>query len=165
MRVVQRHSHLGGEEFLLVHHPSLLDGVIGAVESAQCNASDAHADVSSTITSALHQRDWQSIVEGWRDSHATLIKDRVALQLGFGVDPTVHMAANHLLRFASDMIDVGIEVLPMESHDGQRQQESVSYKRELAKLIEGGRSTPVVPLVLLGTVPDEPYRLHSCWAT
>ena len=63
------------------------------------------------------------------------------------------MHASHLFRFVSDIIDVGIEILPLDRRDNGTDDDLIDYESELLRLIRSGRGVPAVPLVLLGIVP------------
>ena len=173
--MAKRYSHLGGEEFLLVQRREMLDEVNQAVESANAEASAtvAMAAAGKTIRDALAKHGWQSTAPVVRsgtgprssrerltsarvtpDQHA-LIKNRVALELELGKVSTRRdeMHANHLFRFVSDIIDVGIEILLLERRDNGTDDHLIDYESELFRLIRSGRGVPAVPLVLLGIAP------------
>jgi hypothetical protein len=61
--------------------------------------------------------------------------------------------ANHLAGFLADALDVGVEILPMEELQAQMSSGVPYYEGELYNLLRQGRSTPAVPLVLVGVVP------------
>ena len=71
------------------------------------------------------------------------VKERVAVEVQFGKYAFVahDLFVKHLSFYVSDVIDVGIEVLPMY------------YERDLLNVIRQGRGVPAVPLVLVGIVP------------
>lgn len=52
-----------------------------------------------------------------------------------------------------DVIDVGIEILPMKSLQSQMSSGVGYYEGELYNLIREGRGVPAVPLVLIGIEP------------
>jgi len=83
------------------------------------------------------------------------VKDRVAVEVQFGKYAFVayDLFVKHLAFFVGDVIDVGVEILPMK--DLQRHMSSgVSYyEGELYNLIREGRGVPAVPLILIGVCP------------
>lgn len=175
MRIAKRHSHLGGAEFLRVQRRDMLDEINQAVQSAKAGASGTvgMTAASNAIRDALAKRGWQSTAPIVRsragprsnserltsarvtpDQNA-LIKNRVALELELGKDSMMRdeMHASHLFRFVSDIIDVGIEILPLDRRDNGTDDDLIDYESELLRLIRSGRGVPAVPLVLLGIVP------------
>lgn len=60
----------------------------------------------------------------------------------------------HMAFYVGNLIDVGVEVLPMmEMSDGRMSSGSSYYEGELYNVIRHGRSAPAVPLVVLGVAP------------
>ena len=55
--------------------------------------------------------------------------------------------------FVGDLIDVGIEILPMKELQANMSSGVGYYEAELYNLIREGRGVPAVPLVLIGVVP------------
>ncbi len=55
----------------------------------------------------------------------------------------------HLSFYVSDVIDVGIEILPMKSLE-REMSSGVPYERDLLNVLRQGRGVPAVPLVLVG---------------
>jgi hypothetical protein len=49
-----------------------------------------------------------------------------------------------------DQIDVGVEILPMKALQSEMSTGVPYYERSLYDLLRQGRSTPAVPLVLVG---------------
>ena len=84
------------------------------------------------------------------------VKERVAVEVQFGKYAFVayDLFVKHMAFFVGDIIDVGIEILPMK----QLQQEMSSgvgyYEGELYNLIREGRGVPGVPLVIIGVAPE-----------
>jgi hypothetical protein len=52
--------------------------------------------------------------------------------------------------YVGDVIDVGIEILPMKELQAQMSSRVAYYEGELSNLIREGRGVPAVPLVLIG---------------
>lgn len=55
--------------------------------------------------------------------------------------------------FVGDLIDVGIEILPMKELQEKMSSGVGYYEGELYNVIREGRGVPAVPLVLIGTIP------------
>jgi hypothetical protein len=93
------------------------------------------------------------------------VKDRVAVEVQFGKYFAVayDLFVKHLAFYVGDVIDVGIEIVPMKSLSAStlrsnRRVRSMStgvawYEKELYNLIREGRGVPGVPLVLIGVAP------------
>lgn len=80
------------------------------------------------------------------------VKDRVAVEVQFGKYAFVafDLFVKHLAFYVRDVIDVGIEILPMKSLQSEMSSGPGYYEGELYNLIREGRGVPAVPLVLIG---------------
>ncbi len=94
------------------------------------------------------------------------VKDRIAVEVQFGKYFAVayDMFVKHLAFYVGDIIDVGVEIVPMRSMSGIGTDENDKrgrgmssgvpwYEKELYNLIREGRGVPAVPLVLIGVAP------------
>jgi hypothetical protein len=83
------------------------------------------------------------------------VKDRVAVEVQFGKYSFVayDLFVKHMAFFVGDVIDVGIEILPMKELQGEMSSGVAYYEGELYNLIREGRGVPAVPLVLVGIAP------------
>ena len=83
------------------------------------------------------------------------VKDRVAVEVQFGKYAFVahDLFVKHLSFYVSDIIDVGIEILPMKELEREMSSGVPYYERDLLNVIRQGRGVPAVPLVLLGIAP------------
>ncbi len=83
------------------------------------------------------------------------VKDRVAIEVQFGKYSFVayDLFVKHLAFYIGDMIDVGIEILPMKTLQSQMSSGVAYYEGELYNVIRQGRGVPAVPLVILGIAP------------
>ncbi len=83
------------------------------------------------------------------------VKERVAVEVQFGKYAFVahDLFVKHLGLYISDIIDVGIEILPMKTLEQEMSSGVPYYERDLLNIIRQGRSVPAVPLVLLGLEP------------
>ena len=52
-----------------------------------------------------------------------------------------------------DVIDVGVEILPMKELQQQMSSDVGYYEGQLYNLIREGRGVPAVPLILIGVTP------------
>ena len=83
------------------------------------------------------------------------VKERVAVEVQFGKYAFVahDLFVKHMAFFVSDLIDVGVEVLPMKTLEAQMSSGVPYFERDLLNIIRQGRGVPAVPLVLLGVAP------------
>ena len=83
------------------------------------------------------------------------VKDRVAVEIQFGKYAFVahDLFVKHLSFYVSDIIDVGIEILPMKALEREMSSGVPYYERDLLNVLRQGRSVPAVPLVLVGVAP------------
>ncbi len=83
------------------------------------------------------------------------VKDRVAVEVQFGKYAFVahDLFVKHLSFYVSDIIDVGIEILPMKELEREMSSGVPYYERDLLNVIRQGRGVPAVPLVLIGVAP------------
>ena len=84
-----------------------------------------------------------------------LIKDRVAVEIQMGKYSFVahDLFVKHLSFFVSDVIDVGIEMLPMKEMESEMSSGVPYYERDLLNVIRQGLGVPAVPLILIGISP------------
>lgn len=80
------------------------------------------------------------------------VKDRVAIEVQFGKYAFVayDLFVKHLAFYVGDRIDVGIEILPMKSLQGQMSSGVPYFEGEFYNVIRQGRGVPAVPLVVVG---------------
>jgi hypothetical protein len=83
------------------------------------------------------------------------IKDRVQIEVQFGKYSFVafDMFVKHMAFFVGDKMDVGIEILPMKTLHDEMSSGVPYYERSLYDLLRQGRSTPAVPLIVIGITP------------
>lgn len=203
MRIVERYSHLNGEEYLLIHRPQLWQEVIDVIESVDAEACRnkisleksrrgqklySPTSMNEIIKENFNARGWQgrqqdfyvtsdaptlkrihaldtdaqrdAIVEAGftpiRSYNQTdFVKDRVAVEVQFGKYAFVahDLFVKHMAFFVSDLIDVGVEVLPMKELEAHMSSGVPYFERDLLNIIRQGRGVPAVPLVLLGVAP------------
>jgi Restriction endonuclease BglII len=83
------------------------------------------------------------------------VKDRVAVEVQFGKYSFVayDLFVKHMAFFVGDLIDVGVEILPMHALQAEMSSGVARYESELYNLVRQGRGVPAVPLVLVGIAP------------
>lgn len=83
------------------------------------------------------------------------VKERVAVEVQFGKYAFVayDLFVKHMAFFVGDLIDVGVEILPMKELQQEMSSGVAYYEGELYNLIREGRGVPAVPLVLVGVAP------------
>ena len=83
------------------------------------------------------------------------VKERVAVEVQFGKYAFVahDLFVKHLSFYVSDIIDVGIEILPMKELEREMSSGVAYYERDLLNVLRQGRGVPGVPLVLVGVTP------------
>ena len=83
------------------------------------------------------------------------VKDRVAVEVQFGKCAFVahDLFVKHLSFYVSDIIDTGIEILPMKELEREMSSGVPYYERDLLNVLRQGRGVPAVPLVLIGVAP------------
>ena len=107
---------------------------------------------------ATQQKD---IIEGaGKTAHFTynqtdFVKNRVAVEVQFGKYSFVayDLFVKHMAFFVGDKIDVGVEILPMKELTIQMSSGVAYYEGEVYNVVRQGRSTPAVPLVIVGITP------------
>lgn len=83
------------------------------------------------------------------------VKNRVAVEVQFGKYSFVafDLFVKHMAFFVGDVIDLGIEILPMKELQTEMSSGPGYYEGELYNLIRQGRGVPAVPLVIIGIAP------------
>lgn len=83
------------------------------------------------------------------------VKDRVAVEVQFGKYAFVayDLFVKHMAFFTGDMIDLGIEILPMKELQAEMSSGIGYYEGELYNLVRQGRTVPAVPLIVTGIAP------------
>ena len=83
------------------------------------------------------------------------VKQRIAVEVQFGKYAFVafDLFVKHMAFFVGDVIDVGVEILPMKELQGEMSTGIGYYEGELYNLLRQGRGIPAVPLVIVGVAP------------
>ncbi len=83
------------------------------------------------------------------------VKERVAVEVQFGKYAFVahDLFVKHMAFFVSDVIDVGVEILPMKELELSMSSGVPYYERDLLNIMRQGRGIPAVPLLMIGVAP------------
>ena len=83
------------------------------------------------------------------------LKERVAIEVQFGKYAFVahDLFVKHLSFYVSEIIDVGIEILPMKELEREMSSGVPYFERDLMNVVRQGRGVPAVPLVMVGVAP------------
>ncbi len=161
MRIQRYHSHLGGYEHMAIHTPRLWAEIADVVKSA--SPGDSWPSAAHGICSELTARGWSNprvpvcpapelCPDDWQTD---FVKERIAVEVQLGKYAFVayDLFVKHMAFFVGDLIDVGIEILPMKELQAEMSSGVPYYEGALYDLIRQGRGVPAVPLVLLGIAP------------
>jgi hypothetical protein len=80
------------------------------------------------------------------------VKDRIELEVQFGKYAFVayDLFVKHMAFYIGDLVDVGVELLPMKELQAEMSSGVAYYEGELYNVLRQGRNTPAVPLVPVG---------------
>jgi hypothetical protein len=83
------------------------------------------------------------------------VKDKIAVEVQFGKYSFIayDLFVKHMAFYIGNLIDVGVEILPMKALQEEMSSGVGYYEGELYNLIREGRGVPAVPLVLIGVCP------------
>lgn len=109
-------------------------------------------------TLTLRADEQKKIIEGSGETaHFTynqtdFVKDRIAIEVQFGKYAFVayDLFVKHMAFYIGNVIDLGIEILPMKSLSNEMSSGVGYYEGEVYNVIRQGRNTPAVPLVIIG---------------
>ena len=88
-------------------------------------------------------------------NQSDFVKERVVVEVQFGKYAFVahDLFVKHLAFFVSNIIDLGIEILPMKSLEREMSSGVPYYERDLTNVLRQGRGVSAVPLILFGIEP------------
>lgn len=80
------------------------------------------------------------------------VKNKVAVEVQFGKYSFVayDLFVKHLAFYVAEIIDVGVEIVPMKSLQSEMSSGPAYYEGELYNLVREGRAVPPVPLIMIG---------------
>jgi len=83
------------------------------------------------------------------------VKERLAIEVQLGKYSFVayDLFVKHMAFYVGDVIDVGIEILPMKELAAQMSSGIGHFEGELYNVLRQGRGVPAVPLVVIGVAP------------
>ena len=117
-------------------------------------------DLMRSIYSRPEEEQRKAIGEAGREpimsyNQTDFVKNRIAVEVQFGKYAFVahDLFVKHLSFFVADIIDVGVEILPMKQMERDMSSGVPYYERDLVNVIRQGRGVPAVPLILLGVIP------------
>jgi hypothetical protein len=151
MKIVEHHSHLNGREYILMHKPEIWLEVVEIITLI-----DIEADRGMFFPQVLNRRFHEAFQRrGWRTSQSEYSKDRISAKVHFGSDSIgpFDLLATHMASYVGDVIDVGVEILPMKAMSDQMSPGISNYEGALDNIIRHGRGVPAVPLSLIGVAP------------
>lgn len=115
-----------------------------------------HKLIRRTMLLPVNEQKKEILAEGkepiFSYNQTDFVKERVALEVQFGKYSFVayDLFVKHMAFYVGDVIDVGIEVLPMKKLQSCMSSGVPYYEGALYDLIRQGRGSPAVPLVMAG---------------
>jgi len=161
MRITEVHSHLNGYEHIVIHKPHLWEQLEDALQSVP--SASSWSSVCAALGSGLASHGWVNPRHSPERAGAfeadecqtDFVKDRIAVEVQMGKYAFVayDLFVKHMAFFVGDLIDVGVEILPMKELQAQMSSGVPYYEGALYDLMRQGRGVPAVPLVLVGIAP------------
>lgn len=107
----------------------------------------------------LQEKGVQNPIKSYKQTD--FVKDRIAVEVQFGKYAFVafDLFVKHLLFYSGDVINVGVEVLPVKEmltdpDGGRRMSTGIAYfEGEVYNILRHGRNSPPVPLLIIGVAP------------
>jgi len=83
------------------------------------------------------------------------VKEKVVIEVQFGKYSFVayDLFVKHMLFYTGGVINVGVEILPMKEMQKEMSSGVAYYEGEVYNLIRQGRTSPPVPLLIIGIAP------------
>ena len=203
MKVVNKYSHLHGEEFLLVHKKELLEEVYSVIERVDAKKFRTKVsnektkkgtilyspgEINNEFKRIFESLNWNSVRRDFYVSddysivkvletlsyveqkkyleenqkplvhsynQTDFVKDQVAIevQLGKYFAVSYDLFVKHLSFYNIGIIDVGIEVVPSKNLQQQMSSGVPFFEKEVHNVLRHGRTTPPVPIIILGVDP------------
>ncbi len=200
MQIESSHSHLNGEECMLVQYQKLWTDIRAVIESVDVEVCRVRAftekdgqenllvspeEINKRFKDGFESRGWQQRgaafwvmrnedflrnVRGMSGdgqrceveetehemvrlyNRTCFFKDRVAVELQFDdyAFTARELFSEHLSSYLFDIIDVGIEILPVKELEREMSSGVPCYERDLPNVFRQGRGIPTVPLVFIG---------------
>lgn len=168
MRIVDRHSHLHGFEFFMVHKQNLWSEIAEVIADVGASSLAGVDTLSSSLSRGFRNRGWaetrvcERTVHPWPRSQQrselkasefqVLEKDRVVVLLSDGVqkDKARQRLESLAGLYRQDIVDVGVQILPVRESRDIGGMLGGQFEEARDVLVSGGRCDPRVPLVLIG---------------
>jgi hypothetical protein len=130
-------------------------------ESRQFFVSDDY-----TIVRTIEPMSYEDQREYLESIHAPLIrsynqtdfvKENVAVEVQFGkyFAVTYDLFVKHLSFYSGGLIDVGVEIVPSKEMQKHMSLNPPYFEKEVYNVLRHGRTTPPVPIIMLGIEPEE----------
>lgn len=115
--------------------------------------------LEATIKMSAHKQ--KEFLEGHGESpiysynQTDFVKEKIAIEVQFGKYAFVayDLFVKHMLFYSGGVINVGIEILPTKKMQTQMSSGIAYYEGEVYNVMRQGRTTPQVPLLILGVEP------------
>jgi hypothetical protein len=146
-----------GLEFLQVQKRWAWDEIRDAIEAPDANKLKKRhyspGAINLALASSFQRQQWNKQCAYPGANH--LLKDRIGIGLQFGaaLSSPYELFASHIAFYLGDVIDVGIDILPMKELQAQMPSDVSCYEVELCSLKREGRGVLRLPLVLIGVAP------------
>lgn len=102
---------------------------------------------------ALLQKAGHPLYPSFNETDFVKNKIAVEVQLGKYFAVTYDLFVKHLSFFTGQIIDVGIEIVPMKSMQQQMSSGPPWFEKEVHNVLRHGRTNPPVPLLIIGIEP------------
>ncbi len=85
------------------------------------------------------------------------VKENVAVEVQFGkyFAVTYDLFVKHLSFYTGGLIDVGVEIVPSKEMQKCMSSDPPFFEKEVHNMLRHGRTTPPVPVVMLGIEPED----------
>lgn len=83
------------------------------------------------------------------------LKNKIAIEVQFGkyFAVTYDLFVKHLSFYTGNLINVGIEIIPMKSMQREMSSGPPWFEKEVHNVLRHGRTNPPVPLLIIGIAP------------
>lgn len=205
MRVAEKHSHLNGEEYLLVHNEEEYNQIMEVISEVEPRELDPKISEEKGMMGeelwnpvAMNERFKELFnARGWSEERYTyyvttdydlvqetqdealeeqrrildekgggadirsykqtdFVNHGIAVEVQFGKYAFVayDLFVKHLLFYSGGVIDVGVEVLPTKKMQENMSSGIAYFEGEVYNIMRHGRTSPPVPLLILGVEPE-----------
>jgi hypothetical protein len=174
MRIIDKYSHFGGFEWLVVHQPRLFKEITTIVKDFNITQVPSYSFVKQTGLAQIDQHLQKKFIDKrWLSpKHANtkisamdnefsnpyngiFQKSRVLVEVQLAKYSFIEfdLFVKHLGFYIGNSIDVGIEIVPTKKMQSEMSSGPGYYERVIHHIARQGRGAPAVPLVLIGVEP------------